>query len=269
MKRLMTIMTLLAALLPVNIRAQGSVNDLETDLRGRIGVEADYKIKKGMHLNIETEGRFSDNFGTFARVQAGVGMSYKLGRHFKASAGYLLIEKKNSSGVWKTNHRFYVDGNLSFKSGDWRFGIKERVQFTHRDVNNVYQNTRNLVASKTRFKVSFTGFRDFQPYAMLEARVVLNDPAFVHSSSQQYDSSGYYYWPISSTTYTDTYCNRFRGGLGLEWKINKKNSLDFYGLTDYCYDKNIDTNRKGTKLKSLTYDRTLALTAGVAYKFSF
>ena len=133
-----------------------------------------------------------------------------------------IIEKKNSSGVWKTNHRFYVDGNLSFKSGDWRFGIKERVQFTHKDVNNVYQNTRS----------------------------------WLHVGS-------------NPTPYTDTYMNRFRGGLGLEWKINKKNSLDFYGLTDYCYDKNIDTNKKGTKLKSLTYDRTLALTAGVAYKFSF
>ena len=42
-----------------------------------------------------------------------------------------------------------------------------------------------------------------------------------------------------------------------------------YGLLDYCYDKNIDTNKTGTRLKSLTYDQKLRPTLGVGYKFSF
>lgn len=268
--RITFIFCALCAFVPSLAKAQGTVNDLETELRGRITVEGDWKISKGLHLSLEAEGRFTDNFSSFSRAQTGLGISYKLNKNFKIGGGYLFMENKNSSAEWKTRHRLYLDAAYGFKSGDWRFSVKERIQYTHKDVNNAYQKTPNLLASKTRFKASYNGFGDFKPYALLEARLVLNDPAVTYSSSRKYDEEDdYYYWPVSDINYTDTYLNRFRGGLGVEYKLDKKNSIDIYGLLDYCYDKEIDTNKKGTKLKSLTWNRTLAPTVGVTYKFSF
>ena len=69
--------------------------------------------------------------------------------------------------------------------------------------------------------------------------------------------------------YNDAYINRIRGSLGAEWKMTKHRSLDFFLVTDYYYDKNIDTNSSGTKLKSLTYDQGINVSLGVGYKFSF
>ena len=57
--------------------------------------------------------------------------------------------------------------------------------------------------------------------------------------------------------------------MGLEWKLDTRNVLDFYVMGDYCRDKNIDTNAEGTKLKSLTYDRTFRGWTGVGYTFNF
>ena len=58
-------------------------------------------------------------------------------------------------------------------------------------------------------------------------------------------------------------------GTRLEWALSKQHALDFYLLGDYCYEKNIDTNSSGTKLKSLTYDQAFNMALCVGYQFSF
>ncbi|MCR4570635.1 MAG: DUF2490 domain-containing protein [Bacteroidales bacterium] len=261
--RILILISSLCALLPFVSRAQGTVNDLETDFRGRVTLEADYKLSKGFHLNAEAEGRFSDNFSSFGRYHAGLGLSYKVSPWLKLGGGYLFIQNQNSSGEFKPRHRVYGDATLSHKSGYWRFSLKERLQLTHRDGVNSYQTTPNALALKSRFKVQYKGFTSVEPYAFLEARIYLNAPACSATWS------GSAYSDYSFLGYTDTYFNRFRGGLGVEWKLDKKNAFDFYFMTDYCYDKEIDTNKEGTKLKSLVYEQTLAPTIGVGYKFSF
>ena len=60
--------------------------------------------------------------------------------------------------------------------------------------------------------------------------------------------------------------NRVRLSLGMEWKINRQNILDFYTLWDYSFDKDIDAKRSGG-LKSVTYINGYSLSIGVAYKF--
>ena len=251
-------------LIPLSLRGQGTVNAPERDMGARIGVEADKKLMKGLHLTVEGEARFSDNFSNFGRYQAGAGLSYKINSHFKAGAGFLLIEKKNTSGEWKTRERFYADLTGSFNAGDWRFSLKERLQLTHREVNNAFQNNPNSLSLKSRFKVAYRGFsRSLTPYVYAEARNVFNDPACKASWN------GTEYSDYEFKGYTHAYFNRLRGCLGAEYKIDRHNALDIFLLTDYCRDKNIDTNAEGTKLKSLTYDQGLNISLGLSYRYSF
>jgi len=261
--RITFILSALCALLPVLAKAQGTVNDLENDVRGRLTLETDYKLAKGLHLGVEAEARFEDNFATFGRYQLGTGVTYKVSPWLKLGVGYLFIENKNSSNEWEPRHRGYFDATGSLRSGYWRFSLKERLQLTHRDDVNAYQTTPNALSLKSRAKVQYKGLGSVEPYAFLEARIYLNAPA----CTATWDGSSYTSYAFNG--YTDTYFNRFRGGAGIEWKLNKKNSFDFYLMADYCYDKEIDTNKEGTKLKSLTYDQTFAVTTGVGYKFSF
>ncbi len=256
---------LIIALIPVIGFAQGTVNDLETDLGARVNISLNKKIAKGLHVIAEGEVRLSDNFSSLGRYQAGVGVTYKISPVFKVGAGYQFIEKKNSSSEWKPRHRFYADARAALTAGDWSFSLKERLQLTHREVNNVYQNNPNSLSLKSRFKISYKGFSSVTPYGYVELRNVFNDPA----CSATWSTTSQAYSDYTFKGYTDAYLNRVRGCLGAEWKISKQHALDFYVLGDYCYEKNVDTNSGGTKLKSLTYDQEFNTTFCIGYQFSF
>lgn len=263
--RITFIISALFFLLPGTSRAQGTVSDLESDFRGRLSVEADHKLAKGLHLGLEAEGRFNDNFGSFSRFQAGASISYKALPWLKLGGGYLFIGKINSSGELKPRHRFYLDAKGTWKSGDWNFSLKERLQLTHRNVSNPYSNTPNALQLKSRLKALYKGFGRIQPYALAEARVLFNAPA----CTATWDGEEYYGYSFNG--YTDSYLNRIRGGLGVEYKLNKKSSIELFSLTDYCYDKKAKTSVSlaGVALESLTYKQNLNFTIGAGYKFSF
>ena len=265
MRKRLTLLCVLIAAIPGITRAQGTTNELESDFGARVSVTADKRIVKGLHLTLDGEARVSDNFGDFGRYQFGTGLTYKISPFLKVGAGYIFIEKKNSDGKWNPRHRVYGDATFSLASGFWKFSLKERFQFTHRDDGNPYQNTPNLFGLKSRFKVAYSATSSLTPYGYVELRNVFNDPA----CAATWNTTSQTYSDYSFLGYTHAYFNRVRGALGVDWKLNKTHSFDFFVLTDYCRDKNIDTNKKGTKLKSLTYDQTLRASIGIGYTFSF
>lgn len=246
-------------------RAQGTVNAMDNDFGGRISVTLDKKIVKGVHLFAEGEGRLSNNFTSFGRYQFGAGLSWKVNPYFKLGTGYQFIEKRNSEGTWKPRHRVYLDGTVNLHYGNWHFSLKERFQYTHRNVGNPYQTTPDLLALKSRFKVSYKGYKKVTPYGYIEIRNVFNDP----SVRAIWSTASLSYANYSFGGYNDAYINRIRGSLGAEWKVAKHHALDFYLLTDYNYDKNIDTDAAGTVLKSLTWDQGINVSLGIGYEFSF
>ncbi|MBQ9819934.1 MAG: DUF2490 domain-containing protein [Bacteroidales bacterium] len=263
MKYRMAILALCCALLPVCVSAQGTDNEQESAIRGRIGAQVDKKIVKGLHVALDGELRTEDNFSDVGRWQAGVSVSYKFLPFLKASVGGLYISNRNGSGEWEPRQRVYGDLMGTLKWGDWRFSLKERLQMTHREVNNKFQDVPNALALKSRIKASYKGFGAVEPYAFVELRAALNDPA----CTATWNGSSYTSYAFKG--YSDTYLNRTRAALGVEWSLSKQHAIDFYVLNDWCRDKNIDTNKEGTKLKSLTYDRTFLTSFGIAYAFSF
>lgn len=251
----------LLALFPV--RAQNTENDLTTDFQGRISAGVSKKIIKGLHVNFDAQMRLKDNFGKVGRVQAGVDVSYKPLKWLKTSVGYLFMENRNSSGVWKMRHRLYADLAASVDFGSWRFSLKERLQLTHKDVGNGFQHVPNLLELKSRLKVTYRGWQYWRPYAFVELRNCFNEP----TCSAKWNGSSYTDYQFLG--YTSGYLNRVRGALGVEWHITREHALDFYLMADYCHEKNIDTNKEGTILKSLTWDRSVHPVFGIGYKFSF
>lgn len=262
-------MILLAAALPLMSFGQEYVipeSDFDYDFGARIGASVDKKLAKGLHLEAFAEGRLTDNFSSFGRIDAGGELHYKFGEIFKVGAGYTLIEKMSSSGEWKTRHRVFTDASVTLKAGDWRFSVKERLQLTHKDVNAAkHQTTPNSLALKSRFRVAYKGYTHLTPYGYVEVRNVFNDPACTATWSTASEAFGNYKFQ----GYTHAYVNRLRGCLGAEWAFDRHNSLDFYLLGDRCKDKEIDTYAEGTKLRSLYYNRTFNTAICVGYKFSF
>ncbi len=267
MKKMSVIAVMACCLLaPVALHAQGTKNDVTHDLRGRLSIGFDKKISKGFHAFMEGEGRMKDNMGTFGRYDLTAGMSYKFNPYFKMAAGYTFINKKNSAAEWTMRHRVYTDFTGIYDLGGWRFSLRERLQFTHKAYDfNPYQSPRNELALKSRVKVQYRGFIKLMPYAYYEMRNSFNDATAKATWLTLYSS----YDDYEFTGYNDARINRYRGVLGLEWRMSQFHSLDFYGMMDYCRDKHLDVNKEGTKLKSLTYDRDYRWTLGIGYKFLF
>ncbi|MCR5351433.1 MAG: DUF2490 domain-containing protein, partial [Bacteroidales bacterium] len=241
---------LLAALLvPGLSRAQGTVNALENDFATRTSIALDKKLSKGLHLTAEYELRTENALSKIDRHQATLGLDYKFNDWLKGGLEYTFFDRYGSTAGWQPRHRLSGSLTFGYRLGDWRFSLRETLQLTHKTEEiNSYQEARNPLALKSRFKIQYKGFQSVEPYIYFELKNTFNDPA----CTATYNSSTGTYSNYAFTGYTDTYFSRYRGGLGFEWKLSKNHALEFYGLLDYCYDKNIDTNKEGTKLKSLT-----------------
>lgn len=253
-------------LAPVLTRAQGTAGEMETDFATRTSVTLDKKLAKGLHLTAEYQLRTENALSKIDRHQASLGLTYKFNDWLKGGLEYTFYDRYGTNAGWQPRHRASAFLTFGYRVGDWRFSLREMVQLTHKTEDlNIYQENRNPITLKSRFKIQYKGFAAVEPYVFFELKNVFNDPA----CSATYNSATGAYTDYSFNGYTDTYVSRYRGGLGLEWKLSRMHSLEFYGLLDYCNDKNVDTNKEGTKLKSLTWDQKLRPTVGVGYKFSF
>ncbi len=274
MGRRIILLAVLSAAIPVTLRAQGTDVDGGTDVRARILAGVDRKIVKGFHVYGDLEGRFKDNVRKINDFRLSTGVTYKVADWFKTGAGYTFIGNVDGSGTLEPRHRIHLDGTLSFRTGDWRFSLRERVQLTHKSEDiNAYQKVKNALAVKSRFKISWKGSPTVEPYVFFEVRNTLNDPSFTAT----WNTGSLSYSNVSFNGYRDAYINRYRAAAGLDWHISRQHSVEFYGFCDRYRDKEIDTNRYGSEswqanglvLKSLTYAKGTNLTFGVAYRFAF
>ncbi|MBP5721650.1 MAG: DUF2490 domain-containing protein [Bacteroidales bacterium] len=268
MRLTVKLLSLAAALaLPaVAASGQSTVSPLSSDFRTRTSLDLDWKLAKGLHLEAGYELRSESNLTRLDRHQASVGLSYKFADWLKAGASYTYIYHHRNSGEWTPRHRFSADVTFAYKAGLWRFSLKEQLRLTHKTESlNPYQEVRDPLMLKSRLKVQYKGWKPLEPYAYIEARNIFNDPSF----SATWSTSSLAFADYEFGGYNDMYFNRFRGAIGLEWKVSKHSAFDFYTMLDYCYDKNLDVNKAGTFLKSLTYDQNLNTIVGIGYKFSF
>lgn len=279
-KKFLTILTLMAALFAVPFSAHADEDDSDS-FGVRLSGEADYKIMKGMHVNVSEELRFLGGTHLLDRSYTQVGFSYKFCDYLKAGVSYTAIAVHKSETTmpdteeitthWiEWRHRVSGDIMASFKTGQWKFSLRERVQGTYkmRDLNN-YQQPQMSWVLRSRLKVAYE-FRTvpLEPYAYFEPRLLLN------GSKWSEESLGTDFKNAEFLGHKDVYVNRYRGAAGLEWKLNRRNSLDFYLLYDNLYDKEIDAKKEGSKkgvmLKApVTGYSSNRVSVGVAYKFSF
>ena len=271
-------LTIIAAalLLPIALKAQTNVA-LDPEFGGRISLGLDKKITKGLHVSLEEEARFDNNFGSFDRLQTTVGINYKVHPSIKVGLGYALINGygANSKSFKDPRHRFMADVTGTLHYGQWNFSLKERFQVTRRTGDfNMYQNPQNALMLKSRLKAQYKGFGKVQPYAYFEVRNYLNAPVIeaaydgtVYVTLNGYSEEGEPGWFL--TGFNGGYVNRLRGSLGVDVKLDKHNKLNFYFLGDYLMDKVVDANAEGTKLKSYTKESGFRGWVGAGYEYAF
>ena len=250
---------------------------LDPEFGGRVSVTVDKRIIQGLHISLEEEARFDNNFSGFDRLQTTLALSYKVHPNIKLGLGYALINGygSNSESFKNPRHRFIAEVTGTIHYGYWNFSLKERFQVTRRTGDfNVYQNPQNALTLKSRLKAQYKGFGKVQPYAYFEVRNYLNAPVIaaaydgsVYVTLDDYSEEGEAGWFL--TGFNGGYVNRLRGSLGVDIRLDKRSTLNLYFLGDYLMDKVVDANAEGTKLKTYTKETGFRGWIGAGYEFAF
>jgi hypothetical protein len=276
MRRKQIIILILGWFFPLMAFSQTDVA-LDPEFGGRVSVTVDKRIIQGLHISLEEEARFDNNFSGFDRLQTTLALSYKVHPNIKLGLGYALINGygSNSESFKNPRHRFIAEVTGTIHYGYWNFSLKERFQVTRRTGDfNVYQNPQNALTLKSRLKAQYKGFGKVQPYAYFEVRNYLNAPVIaaaydgsVYVTLDDYSEEGEAGWFL--TGFNGGYVNRLRGSLGVDIRLDKRSTLNLYFLGDYLMDKVVDANAEGTKLKSYTKETGFRGWIGAGYEFAF
>jgi len=238
----------------------------------RYSVGGDYKIDKGLHLYANEELRLNKSFG-FDRTYTTVGLSYKVNPYFKISGDYVLIGingfkfRGTTYDQMDWRHRLSFTMTGMYKVDRFKLSLRNRTQATIKstDQYNQYQTPKTVLVNRTRFKVAYDiPNSKVEPYASVEARLFLN--------GAKYDSN----WTTSNYAsaeylgHSDVYLNRVRTQVGADWKIDKHNAVEFYGIYDYLIDKDIDAKYSTGLLKAaVTKEKSSRFAIGIGYVYSF
>ncbi|MBQ9418220.1 MAG: DUF2490 domain-containing protein [Bacteroidales bacterium] len=249
--------------------------DLGNEFGARLSVQVDKKLAKGLHVYGDEEIRFRNDFKSLGRFHTTLGVTYKVIPGVKVGFGYALINRcDTATGSFKfPRHRLMLDATGTMRYGDWSFSLKERLQGTIRTGSfNEYQARRMVLELKSRVKVAYKGFGRVEPYLSGELRSTLNAPAInanydgTYYLTDAYVRTGEAGWFIGS--WTSWYVNRLRATVGVDWRIDRRNSLGAAVMADWTTDYVVDANSTGTRLKSYTKETGFKGWLTVGYKLA-
>ena len=277
MNRKHIIILALGVLFPLVAAAQTDIA-LDPEFGGRLAVSLDKRITRGLHVSLEEEVRFDQNFSAFDRFHTTLRMTYKVHPNIKLGLGYAMINGYSSTAKAFKNarHRAMADVTGTLHLGEWNLSLRERFQLTHRTGDyNVYQNPANELTLKSRVMIRYkNSYGIFSPYAYVELRNYLNAPVIeaaydgsVYVTMDDYSEEGESGWFLKG--FNGGYVNRLRGSLGVDIRLDKRSTLNFYFMGDYLMDKVVDANAEGTKLKSYTKETGFRGWLGARYEFAF
>lgn len=175
---------------------------------GLLGAEFDFKIVNKLHLSVESEGRFNQNFTNFDRFKLGAGLDYSFWKkRFKIAAGadYLV---SNQQDYYENRGR--VQGSLSYtaKIQQFELSYRVRVQSTFYDESHKDHKFNPKTYLRNRLQVEYNFFeKPLKLYASTEffLRLYQNDNYII---------------------------DEFRTQLGMNYKFNAHNSLGVFLRAD-------------------------------------
>ena len=222
--------------------------------RAKLSGAVDWKITRGLHLSLEEQLRLGEDA---FRSKTSLGLDYKLCPFLKAGVGYSFIAAPQNH----LKHRASAFLMGSYKTGGWRFSVKETAQYTFKAYEiNTFQQPQGAFALRSRPKISYTpGGSAWTPYVSCEFRHQLNavDPA---SLGKVKGSEG-------TVSYSHAYLDRIRAIAGTEFRASRRSYLDFYLSGDYTRPLVIDASSKG-RFKTANWEPLYTLSLGIAYKFA-
>lgn len=170
-----------------------------------------HPLSKKINLVIDQECRLKENYQRINLFYTNLGIDYKLNKSIKISPTYRTIQKQRLDGSFSYRHRLMLDVTLKKKLK--KFTLSERVRYQI-EVQDLYTSRKGKLAEQfLRFKTDLKySLNDrITPYISCELRYQIRSP---RGDGPEYDHD----------------FHRVRNVLGIEYQLNKKNSVNLYYL---------------------------------------
>ena len=237
---------------------QPGVMDVVEDVRGRMEGVIEWGVTKDLSLEAGVEARLKNNIGSMDRIHTFVGATYDLNKHIKIGGEYILINMYDSEikGWESSRHRANINVEGEMEVGDFEFSLRERVQATFRtDSVNRYEKSNPEAILRSRLVATYKiPHSRWSPYLLFELHNTLNAPKAV--ANFKTDKYG-----------VDNYVTRYRGGVGVKYRVDRDHRLDFYYYFDFDRSYNIDYKGNKGNIKGYILERELRHIFGISYKF--
>ena len=239
------------------------------------------KWNRGLSLHIEEDVRFnmvdaivlgnvsSMTGPAFQKAYTTLALQYSPIEYVKLDAGYTLkiLGDKDWSDVneWM-RHRVFFGVTGIYRYGSWSFSLRERFLSEIRmdDIDIHYatgfaEHNRADWYLRSKVEVSYQALsKPLKPYIWFELANTLN----ANPLQQKYTDNN------PNQNDGQQYIKHARAAIGVVWRLNRRNALDFYYRFHYGYERDITVKTKKQTL-ILTEETELRHAIGVAYKFDW
>jgi hypothetical protein len=175
-----------------------------------------HAFTKKLNLVIDQEFRLKENYQRINLFYTNIGVDYKFNKFIKISPTYRTIQKKRLEGTYSFRHRLMLDVTLKKKLKKFTISERFRYQAEVQDFNTSKKGklAEQFLRFKTDLKYGITN--KITPYISCELRYQIHAP---RGDGPLYDNG----------------FHRVRNVLGVEYELNKKNSVNVYYLyqTEY------------------------------------
>lgn len=234
------------------------IEDVVRDIRGRMEGVIEWDATKDLSLEAGIEARYMDDMRSMDRINTFVGATYDIGKHIKVGGEYIHINLYDTeTRAWDDRrHRVNLNVEGEMEVGDFEFSLRERVQATYRtDSVNRYEKSDPDVILRSRLVATYKiPHSRWSPYLLFELHNTLNAPkAVANFKTDRYE--------------IDNYITRYRGGIGVKYRIDRDHRLDFYYYFDFDRSYNIDYKGNKGDIKGYALEREIRHIFGISYKF--
>ncbi|MES2515681.1 MAG: DUF2490 domain-containing protein [Bacteroidota bacterium] len=168
-----------------------------------------HAITKKINVVIDEEFRLRENYQRINLFYTNIGIDYKATKFLKISPTYRTIQKKRFDGTYSFRHRLMLD--VTLKKKFTKLTLSERVRYQI-EVQDFYTSRKGKQAEQfMRFKtdLKYGVSNNVTPYISCELRYQIRSP---RGDGPLYDNG----------------FHRVRNVLGIEYEINKKNTINLY-----------------------------------------
>ena len=176
-----------------------------------------HALTKKINIVVDQELRLKENYQRINLFYTNIGIDYKFNKYLKISPTYRTIQKKRLEGTYSYRHRLMLD--VTGKKKLNKFTLSERVRYQAEVQDFNTSKKGKLIEQFLRFKtdLKYSATDKITPYISCEFRYQIHAP---RGDGPLYDNA----------------FHRVRNVLGVEYELNKKNSVNLYYLYQTEFD---------------------------------